>query len=518
MPTTSQTIFMRLCNLLLLTLALASNIVSAQNKSTYKSEADTLVTVRSISILPVFDNLRGIYSQPTERHLIDLLSKGHRWEFVESNVTGAILTPDELESDAEAVKNLASGLSSDAFLSSSIVKGPGGIAIKMSLFLKSDQKLIAQESLTEFQSYDVDAVKRQSANMLTKLLAKLPYSGMILSRQGTRVTVNLGRADGVEADKVISVIQVIKLNRHPKFNFLVGAEKEVIGKIKLLKVDDTLSFGRIITEVEANAIQVNSKLAGLDNVVYANTDSLSENQASTEGLSERPDGKISYGANPTTWLPKKKPTFGMVGARMGIGQFAETVQSSSTSEGTDAPFYPSVSLDSELWLTPAWSMHANIRQGIIKTLSLSSYEFLMGYNMRLASSLNAPKVEGLFGYSTYHLQIDEESGSILTTKTYSGFKMGVAGSYPLPGTSPYSLGANLMFMFKPKLKESPDSSGSSEDSVNSFGFFVEKELSINLRSRFGLDFELYASDFTSGAATSSSQKHTTASIGLNYLF
>ncbi|MCB0350719.1 MAG: hypothetical protein KDD38_06015 [Bdellovibrionales bacterium] len=501
-----------------MTLVLTSQVTLAQSKSSYTSEADTLVTVRTISILPVFDNLQGIYSQPIERALVDSLNKSHRWEFSEANTTGAILTPDELESDPDAVKNLAAHLNSEAFVSAGIIKGPGGITIKMNLFLKSDQKLLAQETLTGFKTFDVATVKKKSEEMMERLLNKLPYSGMVLSRQGTRVTVNLGRKDDIAEGKVLSVIQIIKLNRHPKFNFLISADKEVIGKIKLLKVDDTLSFGRIVTEVEPNAIQVNSKLSGLQDVVYTNTDTLTDNGSSSEGLAERPDGKISFGANPAAWLPKKKPTFGMVGARIGIGQFAENVQGTSSSEHSDAPAYPSVSIDSELWLTPAWSMHANIRQGIVNSFSLSNYEFLMGYNMRLGASIDSPKVEGLFGYSTYHLQIDEVASSLLTTKTYSGFKLGIAGAYPLPGSSPYSLGANLMFMFQPKLTESPVSSGNSKDTVNTFGIFGEKEISINLRARAGLDFELYTSDFKSGAVSSASQKHTTASFGFNYLF
>ncbi len=417
----------------------------------------------------------------------------------------------------------------DAFIAIGISKGPSGISIKMNLFLTKDQKLLSQEQVTEYQRFDVESVKKQAQFMVDNLLKKIPYSGVITSRQGTRVTVNLGRQDGITPDQVLTVIQIIKVTRHPKFNFIVSTEKEVLGKIKLLKVDDTLSFGRIVTEKETGSIQANAKIAGLDSVTYANTDTLSDSQDSAEALAQTPEGQVSFGSNPTSWLPQRKPTFGMVGARLGIGMFNENVKETQSMNAKD-PYYPMIALEGEVWLTPTWSMHASIRQGVISTdnprsagspselsHSLSAYDFLMGYNMRLGSVVNAPKVEALFGFSTYRLYVDESTPAGLTTKTYSGIKLGVGGAYPIGPDSPYSVGANLFFTFQTKLKESPSISGSGDHTVNNFGGYVDKQMTINLKARFALDFELYSSDFK-GSVSSSSQKHTTFSTGLYYLF
>lgn len=506
----------------------------AQNRAVYRSGADDLITIRKITLLPVFDNLRGIYSRPVETHLTDILSHSHRWDFTPSNTSGPMMTPDELEENLSAVTSISQGLDADAFIAMSISKGPSGITMKMDLFLKADQKLIAQESISEIKSFDVIGIKKQAESLMNKLFNHLPYSGMVLSRQGTRVTVNLGRQDGIVPDQILSVVQILKLVRHPKFNFLVSTEKEVIGKIKLLKIDDTLSFGLIITEKEKDAIQVNAKVAGIDNVVYPNSNSLTESTDTVSALSATPEGKMSFGENPNSWLPKRKPTFGMVGAKFGIGIFQENMKSSATTPNSldsSAPFYPMVAIEGELWLTPNWSMHTDIRQGIISTdnpvsggnpsklsHSLSNYDFLLGYNLRLTSEVNAPKIETLFGYATYRLYVDDSTPAGLTTKSYSGIKLGVSGAYPLHNNSEYNLGANLFFMFDPKLNETPHASGGADNTVNSFGFFLDKYLSMNLKARGSLDFELYSSTFSGASATSSSQKHTTLAVGLYYLF
>ncbi|MEK6554112.1 MAG: hypothetical protein AABZ31_02640, partial [Bdellovibrionota bacterium] len=399
--------------------------------------------------------------------------------------------------------------------------------IRMRLFINKDPKLLARQEIAGIQRLDIEGLKKQSEDLLNKLLRSLPYEGIVMSRQGTRVTVNLGKRDGVAVDQVVSVIQIIKLNRHPKFNFLINTEKEILGKIRLLKIDDTLSFGRIVTEKEAGSIQVNAKISGLDSVNYTNTDSLSEVKAGEGVLQDRPDNRTTYGSNPSEWVPQKTPKFGAIGARLGIGQFKESIKSTTTLN-SDSPFYPFVILDGEVWLTPDWSLHTSIRQGIIATdnpaggsklsRSLSNYELLGGYNFRMGAGAWSPKVELLGGYSTYRLQSDKTNDPAITSKSYGGLKFGVSGYYPLRDNSPYAIGAQLFFFFQPRLSEDPSSSGRDENSINQFGLFVEKRLKVNLRARAALDFELYSSDFSGGTVTSASHRYTNFSGGLAYLF
>lgn len=503
--------------------------VFAQDKAIYRSEIDELITVRRIAILPVFDNLRGIYSRPVENHLIDQLKNNHHFEIAESTASGPILTPEEIEESPETIAQISQGIQADAFLAAKVVKLPNGLSFRLSLFLTKDKKLLAREESQGFQRLDVDSVKKHAGDLMQKVLKRLPYDGVVLSRQGTRVTVNLGKRDGVTDEQMVSVIQVVKLNRHPKFHFLVGSVKEIIGKIKLLKVEDTLSFGRIVTEKEPGSIQVNAKIAGLDSVVYSNTDSLTDSKSAEDSLLERPENKQTFGENPREWLPQKNPTFGQVGARLGIGRFKETISKPGNNLNFKNDFYPFIVIEGEVWLTPVWSMHGAIKQGIITTdnptgspkelsRSLSAYEFLMGYNMRLGPGVWAPNVELLFGYSTSRVFTDKTSDPAVTTKNYGGLKLGVTGTYPLQENSPYAMGAQLFFFAQPKLKESPGSSGGADNDIKQFSLFVDKRLKVNLKARIALEFDMYSSDSSGGAVISSSQKSTGVSGGLYYMF
>ncbi len=517
-------------SLLLCNSAIAKNL--STNKTIYHSAEDDLLTLRKLSILPMLDNVGGIYGRPLERHLTDIIKKDHHWDYAELNLVGPLVSPEELEASPQKVAQIISGTDSDGILSSRLVKGPSGISIKLNLFSSKDYKLLAQAEVKNLKRFEVQQLKESINDLFRKIIKKIPYNGVILSRQGQRVTVNLGRNDGIEEGRVMSVVQIIKMQRHPKFHFLINADKEVLGKIKLLKVDDTLSFGKVILEKEKGVIRKNSKISGLDFVKYNATDSLTNNTSTQDQLLNRPDGLVTFGKEATAWLPKKPPTFGVIHAGLGNSLYSYTVQQ-TTGLSSNSLFNPFINMGAELWLSPTLTIHANLRQGILSienprsgstpkdlAASLSSYEFLVGYKFRLSPTVWGPQVEFLGGLSNYNLKVDDSSPRSLTSTKYSGLKFGLIGSFPVDKRQDWSVGANLAFIFNPKLSETPVASGSSADnSINQFGLFILRKIDINIRAQAGLDFELFKTNFSSSSSTTSaSQKFTSLNFSLAYMF
>ncbi|MCB0341047.1 MAG: hypothetical protein H6626_12140 [Pseudobdellovibrionaceae bacterium] len=497
----------------------------------YSGELDRIVTVHSIALLPLTDNLQGIYARPIENHLSKLLQSNHHWDLKSIDTIGPIVAPEDLERDPQRVAALSERLGTDAFVVMRVTKGPNGINMKLDLFLASDKKLYAQETLKNFPRFEVKHLNEQAELLLQKALSKLPYTGLVLSRHNNRVTLNIGKQDGVIEGQMVSAVQVIKLNRHPKFDFVINSEKEIIGKIRLLKIEDSLSFGKIVTEKESGAIQKDTKIAGIDFVAYPDDRMLSDAVQNEHSLESRPDGPISFGKDPSPWLPQKPPTFGQVGARLGLGYFAGSMTVPGDSYDAKDPYYMSANIEAELWITPKWTMHARLRQGIISTdnprsggdpgelsYSLSSHELLGGYRIRMGPSVWGPNVELLAGFASYRLAVDESQPPGLTTLKYTGFKAGVRGTYPIAEDHSWSLGSELFFLLNPQLSESPSSSGKSDNTINNFSVFVQRRVALNLRAVGSLDMELYSTKFSSGSANSSSRKHTTFSAGLYYLF
>ncbi len=320
-----------------------------------------------------------------------------------------------------------------------VTKGPSGINIKVNLFLARDGKLLSQGVARDLPQFEVSEVKSKIDDVLTQVFSRIPYEGLILSRQNQRVTVGLGKKDGMEPNKIVNAVQIIDLKRHPKFDFLINTEKEILGKIRLIKVEDTLSFGQIISEKGAGTIQKGTKISGIEFVTYAGDNSWQDPQ-SQDSLLQKPESVVTFGKDAQEWLPKKPPTFGQVGARFGLGSFDGSLTTSESLSATNN-IYPSIGLSGELWLTPTWTIHTSIRQGIIEiknpisgtgrsnlSQSLTSYDFMFSYTARFGSGAGAPKVDLLGGYGVYRLFVDDAvdgSGKRgFTTLQYSGKNWG----------------------------------------------------------------------------------------------
>jgi hypothetical protein len=515
----------------------AQEVEAAKPAGAYHSDVDDLLTIQKVSLLPFTDNLQGIYSRPLEAHFISMLNDMHRWDFIPANPSGPILSPEELEAAPDKVIQVSQGSGADAFFASRITKGPNGVTIHLSLFLSKDGKLLSQAILKDYKQFNIDDLQKQSQRLLTEIVNRLPYSGRVLSREANRVTVNLGSKDGIQKNQLLSVIQIIKANRHPKFNFLISTEKEIFGRIKVLKVEDTLSFGVVVTEKERGAIQKNAKIGPIDFVTYSG-DSLSLNPTAEETLSNREGGGIAFGKNAKAWTPQNPATFGQVGARLGLSQIREATDVAAPvgSLSKQANFAPSVILEGELWVTPEWTFHARLKQGIagidnprsgsqpkVLNQSFSYYEAAVGYRLRFGPHSWSPYAEPSLGYLNAKLYTDNASPEAFLTQQYSGMKLGVSGAAPI-GEGDYGVGGEFSMVFNPSLKESPVTSGGGpKNQVVQFGVLGFKRMGERLKLQLNLDFEMYSSNFNGSggrveAASSSSQRYTTLSGGLYYMF
>lgn len=509
--------------------------------ASYVSRIDEDLTIRRVAVLPVMDNVDGIYARPIETQLINLVKGSHRWDYVESNIAGGLPTVGEMEENPDQVVKSIRSIEADAVFAAAASRGPNGISIRLNLFLKKDGKLLAQELLNNHPRFEIPQLKEQMNTLYGRLVAKLPYDGLILSRQGQRVTINLGRSDGLVKDQMLTAVQIISVNRHPKFNFLISTEKEILGKIKILKVDESLSFGAIISEKERGAIARLAKISGLDQVNYPEPEALGAPAGGD--LGERPDAKVTFGKDAKEWLPVRPPSFGQVGLALGFGMYQSSVTLDTVgSMEAQSLFYPSLAAHGELWLNPQWTIRAELAQGVLSTgnprsgsspstlnHSMSRYSLSAVYNFLLRDDFWGPKIQVSGGFASYRMYVDDSSPQALTTTTFSGAMLGLGGSFPINDDKIWYLGGKLNLFISPSLQETPNASGSGGSvSVNNFALTGEKKIAENLRATGALEFSLYSSTFsgygsrvngaTPETATSLSQKHTILSGGIVYMF
>lgn len=489
------------------------------------SETDQLFTFQKISVLPFSDNAQGIFARPLEADIQNKLTQSHHIDVMPTNIAGPLMTLSELEENPDKVKQMNTN-GADGFLAGQVVKTPNGINLNLSLFSAKDGKLFQSVQTKNFPKYGIEELKVEQTKLLQQLMKTIPYAGIVLSREHQKVTLNLGANDGIKVGQMVSVVQLLSAQRHPKFNFVLGFEKETIGKIRLTKVDQRLSFGQIVVEKEKGFIEKGSKIGSLDEVIY--DDPMQGVPPTKESSDEQ-----------RAWRPMNPPTFGQVGALIGLSMFNRSMNLAGVSslDATNS-FAPSVGIYGELWITPQWTIHGRMRQAIIpvknprdnsspSTLSQSygAYDFDVGYMFRFGTEAWSPFAEPIIGFFNYKLYTDQASpNQSFTSMEYTGMRLGARGIVPVTDDGSWAAGGEAYLGFSPRLNESPITSGdSSKNSVNQIGLFGVRRMSPRLNLRIQLDYELYSTTFSGNgtrteSASSASQRYTTLSGGIFYMF
>jgi hypothetical protein len=232
------------------------------------------------------------------------------------------------------------------------------------------------------------------------------------------VTINLGKKDGIKPGQILTAVLIINLQRHPKLNFIINTEKEVLGKIKIQKIDDTISFGDIISEKDIGTIQKGNKIAGIEFVTYSENSLLDP-----QSLQKDTKDSIAFGESPKEWKPSDPPVFGKVGLSLGFGQmrYNSKLQSAGSLNG-ESNFYPTFLLTGQLWMTQNWLADIEIEQGVatIKnpysgsspgdlSANISNFALSFGYNFLIQDDFFGPSVLLSLGYGSYGLDVDSSS-------------------------------------------------------------------------------------------------------------
>lgn len=498
----------------------------AQLQGSYISKTDQLVSLDTVLILPTIDNIDGIYARPLDRYLSEKIGDNHHLQLVEKNFAGSLLSPIELERNPREVRRMGKRAKADGVIAMSISKNRSGVNLRINLFSGKDGKLLSTEQKLGIPRYEINEIRNNVGVLLEKVLSRMPYKGKILSRQGNRVTIDLGARDGVRPKEIISVVQVIKLVRHPKFNFIVKSEKEVLGKVKVLKVDETLSFGIIISEKEKDIVKKDSKLAGADNVKYADNNPYLPHKQKAKVVRNGNANKVTFGKNPKEWVPVKPPVFGAAQIKVGLGNYNTGINDGTNNNNAKKTASPSIGAYGELWITPNWTFEAELNQGIMEidnptstgpgslNVTTTEYNFNLSYGFLFNRAFFGPKVQAILGYHSYQRFID--SGSPLNSTKYSGFSLGLRGSLPTGRSKEYRFGVEFFTHLTASLSESGGTTGTgASNTISRYSFFGEKRFKENVWITGSLEFKSYSTSFNTGSI---SQKHNRFHGGLKYLF
>lgn len=506
---------------------------NAQN--VFVSAVDQDLAVKSLVLAPTTDNVGGIYARPIEEELRQIVNEDKQWS-LSTFPEKLKIKSETLEDHPEDVQKILTAAQSEAVLSSKLIRGPRGISVTLTLFVGREGLPLLQESLNDYKGFEIADLKAEVRKLFENIKYRMPFRSTILSRRGQQVTLNLGSSYGLKPDSRVSVVQIIKINRHPKLKFMISTEKEVLGRVKLFKVEPYLSFGYVEMEKEPGVIAVGSKVMPDEFVKYSVPVTTPSGRV-MQDITTRPDKDVAFGEEPQEWVPQMPPQFGKIELLAGLSSYTQNVKlNTAGSVSGNSNLAPNILVRGELWLNPEWFIGVHLRQSVFSvdnslagstpstlSIAMSQYGVHAGYNFLMSNNFFGPKLQVGMGYLNTNFSVDDSNPTAFTTMRYGGLMLRLAGQFPLSEEIPVEMGGKLDFFFNPSVSENKTSGASSSSDMNNFSFFVDYKIKTRFKIRGELLFENYSSTFSgtgqrTDPATSASHKMTTLMGGVQYLF
>jgi hypothetical protein len=485
----------------------------------FKSADDELLNIQNIAITNVIDNVNGVYSKTLTEWLFKRIEDDHQWNPISFNrdLKSDYLDPDE-------AKKIMAETKSQALITSRILRGPQGLSLRMTLYVGASGFPLVQEGKISPKTDSLDNIKNEYKNIYEVVHNRLPTDGEILSRSGNEVTLNVGANWNLKPGQSIDAIQILKIQRHPKLHFIVGAEKAILGKIKLTKVDDYLSFGKIAFEKEPNALRVATKILAARATVYPTGNEKVNDPA--------------FGENPTEWTPIPPPQFGKLTLLAGISSYTQNADLQSYGGiSASSPISPTIKLDGEVWINQDWYLEFATSQSAFTLFNpvtgdspgrlnttVSSYTIAGGHNWLLGPDFFGPKMQFSFGLHQWASDPDQSAPTLAFTRMqFGGMYLGFQGTFAVTDGSPWDIGAQFKFYLTKNVTESRSSGNSSSVNMIDFSILAKYRKSIRMSYVGYVIFENYSAEFSGSSsrpdpAQKVSHKNNQLLLGLEYAF
>ncbi|MEW6056431.1 MAG: hypothetical protein AB1540_07435 [Bdellovibrionota bacterium] len=450
------------------------------------SDPNQLLSFKKIYIEPVQDNVDGTFNEPVAQSYREVFDRNQRFELVNSK--------------EEA----------NATVQTKIDKKATGIDLEISLFIPSTGETFSTDRATVPAGTEGKETGITVKGLLKTVLKRIPFYGTVTGREGTELTFDIGSAHGLRPGDIVQISRIDQIKRHPLLKAIVDVQLVAVGNAAIEQTEDTISFGRVYTEITGEQIRKFYKVTAIEGHLP------DEKKASPQdpGLLE---------ANEKD--DQDKPHIGFLGLGVLMSSFASSTSQSSTQVGgartfSGSAFNPGFQLNGEVWLTKNWfvdllfgastmsfrQIDTSIEpapQGTGVGSSNRAFSINAGYKYLPTGSIYGPQVYLKLGYYNFSFGTTAEAASLLSSKTYSALNLGIGGSLPVERSNKWGVLLNLNVLLFPSLEEDAAFRSGTNSSASGVNFFVGgyHYLSNRLSVRAGFQFDSYSADFEEGSST-----------------
>lgn len=365
--------------------------------------------------------------------------------------------------------------------------------------------------------YSQEKFTQKTAQAFTELMRNIPFDGTVLKRDGYLVVLDGGKGTFSPGMR-LPTYTVEKEEGKLTFN--------ETGQILVQKVEEDLSFGKVLVERKPLEVLSGNKLRLADKLA---TNDVPELMQSVTDQNREPASEL------VADFEVSKGEIGRIAVNFGTDLVEFKNLATSGSVDSANVFFPGAQIEGELWFTSRWYIDSSLglsfgRYGnslnqptLRETSSLSSFRLQFGYRMNILAPEKGPVIYAKLGYGKQAYNLGTTEPLRFTSITYGG--MLLTGGIRIPSGENLNLGAEINTLIFPSIAEAPFSSGSDPSQINCWDLVFKTSYSLN--SRVDLDgrliFRNSGSDF-SGATdrpdpiNQATQSSKILQLGVSYYF
>lgn len=231
------------------------------NSPAYSLEPGEQLLFKKIAVLE-FEDKENKYGEAAGDAMRDALQKGYPHKIMIKALTLERLKKEGIKikyplTSSDLIK-IGKALNADAIITGSISMADRA-SITAQIFDAKEGQMLAMESFQEKGEAE-PLIKRGIQSLAYKLVNRIPYKGIVIDKSEKNYSVDAGRNQGVGKGTVMSVYEIVGINRHPFLGDVVSVDKAEIGTLVVTDVSENSSVAKIRSLKEGREIRVNNKI------------------------------------------------------------------------------------------------------------------------------------------------------------------------------------------------------------------------------------------------------------------
>jgi len=485
----------------------------------YASEIGDELAFKRIALFELEDKTAEGYGRVVSSSLRDNISDSVRFE---------IVIPEEQKipsSRKEAIK-IGKKLKADAVIHGSSKIEDDILKISLEMINVRNGSTFATESKWIKGKPTKEIIEKNIKDITAKLISRIPYKALVTDVKEEEIIINAGRFHGIDEGSRLSIFEIKGIKRHPFTNEIINIEREDIGELTAVRVEDAITSAKIKEIKKGKRAEVNNKIDFKPSLKVIADNSQRKKEFLTKKEKAVTEEKVKKE------VKAEKRNYNIVGIDAIVG-YATNDYSFNSNElkftrkagsfltaGFKGELWPVSFLGIDLLYKTGWLKFNKIGTASIDTKA-SPYWLSANFKYRYIFTEKAasPHLFGKVGYHIYNFPVDKSDSQYFNNYSYKGIDIGIGAKIPFWD----SFGINISGDYLPSLsvKEDPVTSGAKGKAS---GYLLGMGMYYIFTDGFILDlnysYNSYKADFTGTGtrgtgATNASSTDTYNGLNLN---